>query len=112
MVTANYHMVDDADYIKDRIEKGWMYGAFIEGELAGFVGMHTEGGLGMLEVLPQYRGRHIGKALETYMINLSLERGMTPFGQVVVGNEASMKLQESLGLCFSKQLIYWSGSNI
>ena len=112
VVTANYHMVDDADYIKDRIEKGWMYGAFIEGELAGFVGVHTEGGLGMLEVLPQYRGRHIGKALETYMINLSLERGMTPYGQVVVGNEVSMKLQESLGLCFSKQLIYWSGSNI
>lgn len=112
VVTANYHMVDDADYIKDRIEKGWMYGAFIEGELAGFVGMHTEGGLGMLEVLPQYRGRHIGKALETYMINLSLERGMTPYGQVVVGNEVSMKLQESLGLCFSKQLIYWSGNNM
>ncbi len=107
IVTANYHTVDDADYIRDRIEKGWMFGAFIEGELAGFSGMHTEGGIGMLEVLPQYRGRYIGKALETYMINLSLERGMIPYGQVAEGNEVSRKLQESLGLCFSKTLVYW-----
>lgn len=109
VVAANYHMVDDADYIKDRIEKGWMYGAFVDGGLAGFVGMHTEGSVGMLEVLPQYRGRRIGKALETYMINISLEKGMTPYGQIVIGNEISTKLQESLGLCFSKQPVYWLG---
>lgn len=109
IVTANYHTVDDADYIKDRIEKGWMFGAFIEEELAGFAGMHSEGGLGLLEVLPKYRGRHIGKALDTYVINLSLERGMVPYGQVEEGNEVSRRLQESLGLCFSKTMVYWMG---
>lgn len=107
IVAANYHTVDDAGYIKDRIEKGWMFGAFIEEKLAGFAGMHTEGSLGMLEVLPEYRGRHIGKALETYMINLSLERGMIPYGQVAEDNEVSRKLQEALGLCFSKTMVYW-----
>ncbi len=108
-VTANYHTVDDADYIKDRIEKGWLFGAFAAGELAGFIGMHTEGGVGMLTVLPQYRGRHIGKALETYMINLSLERGMIPYGQVEENNMVSRKLQETLGLCFSKTKVFWLG---
>ena len=107
IVTANYHTVDDTDYMKERIEKGWMFGAFMENELAGFAGMHTEGSIGMLEVLPQYRGRHIGKALETYMINLSLEHGMIPYGQVADGNEVSTRLQETLGLCFSKTMIYW-----
>lgn len=109
VVVKNYTAMDDPAYIRKRIEKGWMYGAFVENELAGFVGMHGEGSIGMLTVLPQYRRRHLGKALETYIINLSLEKGMTPFGQVAVENEASRKLQESLGLCFSKQPMYWMG---
>lgn len=107
VVSANYHMVDDRDYIKERIKKGCMFGAFVENELAGFAGIHAEGSIGMLEVFPQYRGRHIGKALETYMINLLLERGMIPYGQVADGNEISRRLQESLGLYFSKTMICW-----
>lgn len=107
IVTENYHAVDDVEYIKERIEKGWMFGAFIEDELAGFIGMHAEGSCGMLVVLPQYRRRYIGKALETYMVNLLLERDMTPYGQVLGENEISIRLQERLGLCFSKQKVYW-----
>lgn len=109
VVVANYKTMDDPEYLKGRIERGWMYGAFVDGTLVGFAGMHGEGSLGLLEVLPEYRGRRYGKALETYMINLSLEKGMTPYGQVSVDNEVSRNLQESLGLCFSKQPIYWLG---
>lgn len=106
-VMKYYKMVDDPDYMKERVGKGWMFGAFMDGELAGFAGMHTEGGIGMLFVLPGYRGKKIGKALETYMINLSLDRGYTPFGQVVEGNGISHRMQESLGLYFSKEPVYW-----
>lgn len=111
VVADNYDGMDATEgtrsYLKERIEKGWIFGAFVEGELAGFVGMHTEGSIGMLTVLPQYRGRGIGKALETYAVNVSLEHGFTPYGQVKEGNEVSMRLQESLGLCFSKTQVYW-----
>ena len=107
IVAAVYRTVDDEDYLRERIERGWMFGAYIDGALAGFVGMHAEGGLGLLEVLPQYRRRQIGRALETYLINLSLERGMTPYAQVAEENEASIRLQKSLGLSFSKQKVYW-----
>lgn len=109
VVVENYTTMDEPEYLKNRIERGWMYGAFVENKLAGFVGMHGEGSIGMLEVLPEYRGRHLGKALETYMMNLSLEKGMIPYGQVAVENEVSKKLQESLGLCFSKNPVYWMG---
>ena len=107
IVAAVYRTVDDEDYLRERIERGWMFGAYIDGALAGFAGMHAEGGLGLLEVLPQYRRRQIGRALETYLINLSLERGMTPYAQVAEENEASIRLQKSLGLSFSKQKVYW-----
>lgn len=103
----HYEGADGIEYLRERMEKGWLYGAFYEGKLAGFAGMHTEGSLGMLQVFPEYRRRKIGRALETYMINLSLELGHIPYGQVVEGNEKSMGLQESLGLCFAKTPVYW-----
>ncbi|MCI5919517.1 MAG: GNAT family N-acetyltransferase [Roseburia sp.] len=87
-----------------------MYGAFLAGKLTGFIGVHEEGSMGMLEVFPEYRGRKIGKALETYLINLQLEQGMTPYGQVVEGNEISTQLQKSLGLCPAKTPVYWMES--
>jgi tRNA (guanine37-N1)-methyltransferase len=109
VVQSNYATMDDPDYVRERIEKGAMYGAFVHGELAGFAGVHEEGSIGMLKVLNAYRGRKIGKALETYMLNLALEQGITPYGQVVEGNEISLGLQRSLGLCFSKEKMYWVG---
>lgn len=110
-VAENYDGMDATEetkaYLKERIEKGWMFGAYFGDELAGFVGMHTEGSIGMLTVLPEYRGRKLGKALETYAVNISLEHGFTPYSQVKEGNEISFRLQESLGLCFAKTQIYW-----
>lgn len=106
-VALHYHEIADRTYVAGRIAKRAMYGAFLGEELAGFVGMHTEGSIGMLHILPEYRGRKLGKALETYMINRCLERGYTPYGQVTAENGTSKKLQESLGLCCSKSQVYW-----
>ena len=106
-VVRDYNTISDEAYVTDRIKKGALFGAFVDGQLAGFIGMHAEGGIGMLFVSPEYRRRRIGMALETYMINLGLERGERPYGQVEIGNDASKGLQEALGLCFSKGRIYW-----
>lgn len=107
LVCANYDQMDDKIYIKDRIAKGVMYGAFVDGVLAGFIGNHEEGSIGLLTVLPKFRGRKIGKALETYMINVSLRQGHIPYGQVIEGNDKSMRLQESLGLYTAKTPVCW-----
>lgn len=104
---SQYEGPDGEAYIRERLEKGCLYGAFCEGQLAGFIGTHTEGSIGILQVFPEYRRRKIGKALETYMINQVLELGHVPYGQVMEGNEASMSLQESMGLCFAKTKVYW-----
>ncbi len=106
-VEANYRLIDKGDYLKERIAAGQMYGAFVKGELAGFVGLHDDGGIGMLEVMPSMRGRKIGKALEVFMINTVLSWGWTPYGQVVLGNEISLNLQRSIGLYPSKSPMYW-----
>lgn len=106
-VASHYTGIDELTYLRDRFNAGWLYGAFYEGELAGYIGVHKEGSMGLLEVFEEFRGRKIGKALETYLINLSLELGHTPYAQVLCDNEPSICLQESLGLYFAKTNIYW-----
>ena len=64
-----------------------------------------------LYVKLQYRHQKLATALETYAFNRALENGWIPYGQIIVGNEASMKLQESMGLHFSKSSVYWMTKN-
>ena len=48
-------MAPGRDYVAERLAAGAMTGAFLDGVLAGFIGIHEEGSIGMLEVLPAYR---------------------------------------------------------
>ncbi len=107
-VTKNYHMGSPA-YIKERIQSKNMYGAYVEDTLVGFIGMHDDGSMGMLFVQEEYRGKGIGGSLESYMINKQRECGYIPYAYVIVENEASMQLQEHLGLYLSKEMVWWGG---
>lgn len=102
--------VDDG-YLSGLIEQGELYGAF-EGEtLMAFIGRHAEGSMGLLEVLPQYRRRGLGRRLQSHLIDLELSRGRIPYGQVFDGNEASLALQQSLGMTRSMGRLYWAVRN-
>lgn len=106
IVNKHYKMAG-AEYIKDRLKHGAMIGAFAKDKLTGFAGIHIEGSSGMLEVLPEYRRMGIGSVLETALINLQIEKGFTPYGQVGCENEASVSLQKKLGLYISKEKVWW-----
>ncbi|MGE4584318.1 MAG: GNAT family N-acetyltransferase [Sphaerochaeta sp.] len=106
VVVSHYHMAD-VTYIKDRIAHQAMIGLFVQDRLAGFIGRHQEGAMGMLEVLPSYRRQGFGRILEGAYINLLLKQGRIPYCHVVETNHASLRLQQSLGLVFSDQKIHW-----
>ena len=106
MVLHHYEHGDEA-YIRERYEAGVMIAAEVDGNLAGFMGRHVECAMGMLEVLPQYRRRHVGEALERAYINRLLAQGTIPYCHVEVANKASLSLQNKLGLVFSSELVYW-----
>ena len=108
-VTEHYSEIGTEEYVTDRIRHGAVYGAFYDEKIVGFIADHEEGSIGMLYVLPEYRKRHVAMALETYCMNLAVERGEIPYGQVVLGNEASIRLQEKMGICFAKGTIVWMG---
>lgn len=108
-VAEHYSEIGSPEYVTERILHGAVYGAFYDEKIVGFIANHGEGSIGMLYVLPEYRKRHVAMALETYCMNLAVERGEIPYGQVVLGNEASIRLQEKMGICFAKGTIVWMG---
>ena len=105
-VHEHYHTVDDIDYIRERVAEG-MFGAFVQGTLAGFIGTHDERSIGLMVVLPAYRRRGLAFALEAVMTNHLLSIGRLPFCQVQMQNEPSLALQRKLGFTVSDQPIYW-----
>lgn len=105
-ILSHYHLGTE-EYMKERLSSGCMFGAFVEGKMAGFMGMHTEGSLGMLEVYEEYRRQGIAESLESYMINICLSKGMLPYGDIVIGNEPSFRLQRKLGMKVTKEIFYW-----
>ena len=105
-ILAHYHLGSE-EYIKERLLNGCMFGAFVEGKMAGFIGTHIEGSIGMLEVYEEYRRRGIAESLESYIINTRLSKGLLPYGDIIVGNEPSFGLQRKLGLKITKENFYW-----
>ena len=94
-------------YLRERLAKGEIFGAFLEGRLAGFIGLHEEGSMGMLWVDEDCRRQGIGASLEAWLINRLLERGETPYGQIEAGNLGSIRLQERLGLYLAEGYVWW-----
>ncbi|MGI6238504.1 MAG: GNAT family N-acetyltransferase [Christensenellales bacterium] len=106
-VRAQYGGVDDDGYVMERLNAGAICGIFEDGALAGFMGTHREGSLGMLEILPKYRRRGLAEALERHVVREHLARGWTPFAQIEVGNFPSIALHEKLGFEVSDEPFDW-----
>ncbi len=103
----NYTLYDATEEITENIEKGKMLGAFVDGKLAGFIGFHGEGSIGMLHVFPEYRRLKIGSDLLISQLKLQREKGEKSYTQVVTSNVASYKMHESLGFTFSTPTVVW-----
>lgn len=108
-IIDNYSKMNivDVSYIENRLNANVMLGAFIDNNLCGFIGVHEEGSIGMLEVFPEHKGKGIGSALQIAATNVALDHKRYPYGQVVETNIASTALQKKLGFELSKDKVYW-----
>lgn len=105
--SMRYHLFRRRTYVAERIQAGEMWGAWVDGRLCGFIGLHEEGAMGLLEVDPDSRRLHLATELESWLINHRLSQGAIPFCQIVYGNHASMGLQARLGLEHSDFQVCW-----
>ena len=103
-----HYSTSSEDDIREAAESGKLYGAFSsDGSIMGFAGFHSEGSMGLLTVLPEYRRNGIGEALEIHLINTAIGEGRIPYCNVFVDNAPSLHLQDKLGLERGGILSWW-----
>ena len=103
---ANYRH-EDSEYLAWLLERRALFGAFREEKLVGFIGKHAEGSMGLLEVLPSFRRQGVGESLERFLIAREVERGNLPYCHVFTDNQASLALQQKLGLTLAEGSVIW-----
>ena len=107
-VNEHYDMGDEK-HLRKLIEAKLMYGVFVDGSLAGFMGMHEDGSMGLLYVDKAYRRQHLGESLVCYCTNRMIEQGFIPYAHILADNRASLALQESLGYYVAEKTVFWLG---
>lgn len=99
-----------ADEMAELMRVKGVFGAIVDGKLAGFIGRHSDGSMGMLEVFEQFRRRGIGALLENFLIGYVMTFLRVPHCDVYLDNPASLALQEKLGLTPSDGYTFWVAS--
>ncbi|MBR5520595.1 MAG: GNAT family N-acetyltransferase [Oscillospiraceae bacterium] len=105
-VAAVYNKVSPEE-LKEIINRNQLFIATKDSRIIGFAGQHLEGSLGILEVMPEYRGNGYGKYLEVFMIDHMLKKGQKPFCQVETFNKISLELQKKLGYNITTEKVYF-----
>ncbi len=106
VLTKTYDLVSP-DEMRRIVERRKLLLGYAGGRLAGFIGEHLEGSMGLMYVFPEFRRRGSAVELEKAMISRTLREDFIPFGQVEKSNSASLALQRKLGLTVSDRLICW-----
>lgn len=107
VVAANYDLVS-GEWLRYDFEKPDFLGGYLDGKLVCFTGLHSEGSMGMLTVLPEYRRRGFAQQIYSSLINNQLRQGRIAYAQVYTDNASSLALQKKLGFRFAQQPIWWS----
>lgn len=94
------------EYMTERVTEKAMFGAFVDGQIAGFIGSHDDGPIGLLKVLPDFRRRGIAEALEKYMVADFIKRGILIYAHIYAENEASLALQRRVGMALADEPVY------
>ncbi len=80
----------------------------IEGVLASWVLLHDDYSIGFMYTKPEYRKLGLGKLVSQAIISICVDKGITPFLQIVHGNHKSEGLAQKSG--FIKHAdVYWFG---
>ena len=107
IIMRHYSLGPSEEYIRGRIAAKDLFGAFVEGEMIGFGGIHAEGSLGMLEIFEEYRRMGYATSVAGFGVNLQLDRGLVPFSCVKVENTPSIYMHKKLGFTMSDSSVWW-----
>ena len=106
-IDATYALADMEELQHDR-KRGNLFAAHDDsGSFVGYMGIHSDGSMGLLEVFPEYRRLGYAEELECFMIRKVLSRGLIPYAQIAPDNAASMGLQQKLGFLCAPATVWY-----
>jgi len=105
-VAASYHILSREE-LRAHFDSDSFYGGYVGDELVGYIGIHSDGPIGMLTVLPEYRRHGYGKQLLGKLAIRLRNAGHFPYAQVYSDNYPSLDLQRALGADFSREMTCW-----
>ena len=105
-ISRLYDLADEKE-LEQAVRNGELLTGWKDGCLAGFAGLHPEGGMGLLVVKEEFRNRGYASQLEKAAILLAMEKGLVPYAHIFTDNIALIGLQKKLGLKFSEDLFAW-----
>ena len=94
------------EYIKECLNDD-MFAVFDKEILCGFIGVHEEESIGLLEVKQEYQRKGIATALLQRAVQSQMLKGRIPYGEIVEDNIISLQLQKKAGMKTSEKLTYW-----
>lgn len=102
-----YRKMEENGYVRHCIERNACYGMFDGEKLIAMIGEHDEEFMGLLEVHPDYRRRHLAMILLNDMMHVQTAKGKPAASQIEIGNEASFRLHEKLGFTKGNEIVTW-----
>ncbi len=107
----NYEYKDylESRYIRERIDQGPAYAVFQKERPAAWIMTHDDGAIGLLHVMPEYRGRGFARALLIHISDFLRRQGRLPFLHIEPDNAASLSLAQSVGY-IRHSSISWFGT--
>jgi ribosomal protein S18 acetylase RimI-like enzyme len=109
---CDHYAMDTPSYVRGRIEAGEVWGVFSGEQILGFIGLHEEGSMGMLVILEEHRRQGLAEYLVTFLTNSLLTQGRIPHDHIIVGNDASERLQRKMGFEISTRNLWWMTKGI
>jgi len=81
VLIENYRLISPEELEQVVARKSMLLG-YSRDQLIGFIGEHLEGSMGILYVLPEFRHKGFGTALQLHCMAKTMDEGLIPFGQV------------------------------
>lgn len=106
-IDSFYKPIGPGETSFDALNKKNVLGLFENGVLAGIIGRHPEGCVGMLHIFENYRRKGYAEILEKSMINKLLKENQKVFCEVKADNSISNHLQTKLGMIKGNKSLYW-----
>lgn len=95
------------EQLLSRINQKQMWVLADDNGIKAYAGIHKDGSLGFEYVDPDSRRQNIGSKMQAFIANQMIDKGMTPYVMISVGNDIAKNLQTKLGAKFANKLFYF-----